>query len=266
MVRKKKGCAKMVKIFQLFLSCLIAFVISTGSYADDNSDHRELLSKHYQLQKPDGRGPFPAVILVPGCSGFNANFAKAHYDDVQSQLLEMGFVTLRVDYLAVRDVPICWPSVTTEDIANDISIAAEYLRQQPFVKKGSINVMGWSYGGAGALQALTRTEGRDPVDVNAVVAYYPACEHTKKWDSEITVPVLVLVGKIDDTAPFWQCEETFGDMTKRHNLTAREYENAHHCFDISALPAEKPYKFGTIGYNKAAAKSAWKEVTKFLKK
>ncbi len=256
----------MVKIFQLFLSCLIAFVISTGSYADDKADHRELLSKHYRLQKPDGQGPFPAVILVPGCSGFNANFAKAHYDEVESKLSEMGFVTLRVDYLAVRDVPICWPHVSTEEIANDISIAAEYLRQQTFVRKGSINVMGWSYGAAGALQSLTRTDGRDPVQVNAVVAYYPACEHAQKWDSEITVPVLVLVGKIDDTAPFWQCEETFGDMTKRHNLTVREYENAHHCFDISALPAKKPYKFGTIGYNKAAAKSAWKEVTKFLKK
>ena len=64
------------------------------------------------------------------------------YDGVQSQLVEMGFVTLRVNYLAVRDVPICWPRVSTEDIASDISIAAEYLRQQPFVKKGAISVMG----------------------------------------------------------------------------------------------------------------------------
>ena len=64
------------------------------------------------------------------------------YDGVQSQLVEMGFVTLRVNYLAVRDVPICWPRVSTEDIASDIRIAAEYLRQQPFVKKGAISVMG----------------------------------------------------------------------------------------------------------------------------
>jgi dienelactone hydrolase len=98
----------MVKIFRLSLFCLILFAISIVSYADDKTDYRELLSKHYQLQKPDGRGPFPAVILVPGCSGFNAAFAKGHYDEVQNQLLEMGFVTLRVNYLAVRDVPICW--------------------------------------------------------------------------------------------------------------------------------------------------------------
>ena len=154
----------MVTIFRLSMSCLIALLISIGSYAADNADHRELLSKHYRLEKPDGSGPFPAVMLLPGCSGFDAKFSKARYDRVQSHLVELGFVTLRVNYQAARNVPICWPHVSTEDVAGDIRIAAEYLRQQPFVKKGAINVMGYSYGAAGALQALGRTENRDPVN------------------------------------------------------------------------------------------------------
>jgi dienelactone hydrolase len=256
----------MIKIFRLVLFCLIALSTTVGSSAADNTDIRELLSKHYQLEKPDGTGFFPAVMMVPGCSGFDAEFQKAFYDGVQSQLVNLGFVTLRVNYLAARNVPICWPHVPIENVAGDISIAAEYLRQQPFVKKGTINVMGWSYGGAGALQALLRTENREPVHVDAVVVYYPACERAQKWDSEITVPALVLVGANDNVAPFWQCEEIFGDISKRPNLTVRKYDNAHHSFDNSTLPAEKQYVFGTLGYNEAAAKSAWKEVINFLRK
>ena len=256
----------MVTIFRLVLSCLIVLSIPVGSYAADKTEIRELLSKHYRLEKPEGPGPFPAVMMVPGCSGFDAEFQKAFYDGVQSQLVKLGFVTLRVNYLAARNVPICWPHVPTDDVAGDICIAAEYLRQQLFVKKGAINVMGWSYGGTGALQALLRTENREPVNIAAVVVYYPACERAQKWDSEITVPVLVLVGANDNVAPFWQCEELFGDISKRPNLTVRKYDNAHHSFDNSTLPAEKQYVFGTLGYNEAAAKSAWKQVTTFLRR
>lgn len=253
-------------IRSFLITLFVVFVFIPTIQAADNVKHRELLSKHYRLEKPDGAGPFPAVMMVPGCSGFDADFQKEFYDSVQSKLVKLGFVTLRVNYQAARNVPICWPHVPTEDVAGDIRIAAEYLRQQPFVKKGTINIMGWSYGAAGALQALGRTESREPVQVDAVVAYFPACEHAKKWDSKITVPVLVLVGAIDNVAPLWQCEEIFGDLPKRHNLTVRVYDNVHHGFDNFTLPAEMEYTFGTLGYNEAAAKSAWIEVTNFLRK
>ena len=49
-------------------------------------------------------------------------------------------------------------------------------------------------------------------------------------------------------------------------LTIRSYEDAHHGFDDFTLPAEMQYTFGTLGYNKAAAESAWKEAVSFLRK
>jgi len=76
----------MVTIFRLFLSCLIALLIPIGSYAADKADHKERLSKHYRLEKPDGAGPFPAVMLVPGCSGFDADFQKEFYDSVKGDV------------------------------------------------------------------------------------------------------------------------------------------------------------------------------------
>ena len=251
----------MVTIFRLFLSCLITLLIPIGSYTADNADHQEHLSNHYRLEKPDGVGPFPAVMMVPVCSGFDADSAKGHYATVQSRLVELGFVTFRVNYLAARNAASCQSGVSTEDVAGDIRIAAEYLRQQPFVKKGAINVMGWSYGGAGALQALGRTWNRDPVQVDAVVAYYPHCHLVQqKWESE--VPVLVLVGAIDNVTPLRFCKMLFVDLP----ITVRIYDDAHHAFDVFELPAERQYEFGTIGYNEAAAKSAWIEVTNFLHK
>jgi dienelactone hydrolase len=252
----------MIRYF--FVAFFVIFVFMPAVKAAGDSKHRELLLKHYRLEKPNGAGPFPAVMLVPGCSGFEAEFAKAHYDQVQSRLVELGFVTLRVNFLAARNASSCWPDVPFEDVAGDIGIAAEYLHQQPFVKRGAINVMGWSYGAGCTLRALGRIESREPVQVDAVVAYYPYCRAALKWDSE--VPVLVLVGAIDNTAPLSKCEPIFNDLPKRCRLTVRVYDNAHHAFDNFTLPAKMKYRFGTIGYNEAAAKSAWKEVTNFLRK
>jgi dienelactone hydrolase len=251
-------------ILFLLIAASFSFVLSPTICAAEDAGHRELLAKHYRLEKPKGSGPFPGVMLVPGCSGFNADFGKGTYDAAQRRLVESGFVTVRVDYLAARNVGSCQPSVSPEQVAGDICITAEYLRQQPFVKKAAINVIGWSFGASSTLQALGRIHGRDPAQVNAVVAYYPVCDLVEeKWDSE--VPVLVLVGSTDNVAPLRNCNYLFRGMPE-DKLSIRVYDDAHHGFDYFELPAEKPYEFGTIGYNEAAAKAAWLELTNFLRK
>ena len=126
----------MVTVFRLFLSCLIALSITIPIYAADNAEHQERLSKHYRLKKPEGAGPFPAVMMVPGLSEFDV-----FYDSVQNQLVELGFVTLRVDYLAARNISGYDMAVSSEEVAADIGIAAEYLKKQAYIKKGSLNVL-----------------------------------------------------------------------------------------------------------------------------
>jgi dienelactone hydrolase len=253
----------MVKIIRLGLSCLIVLSISVVSYADDNTEIRERLSKHYCLEKPEGKGPFSAVIMVPGCSGFNAELGKAKYDRVQRRLVEMGFVTLRVDYQAARNIANC-TEVTPQAVAGDICVACKYLRSQPFVRKEAINLLGWSYGGAGSLWALRRTRDRQPAQVAAVIVYYPYCMGVEEWDSE--VPVLALFGTIDNVVRFPMCNHIFTHVPKPDKITVRVYEDAHHSFDNSDIPEPIQYQFGTLGYNEAAAKAAWEEVTNFLRK
>jgi dienelactone hydrolase len=118
--------------------------------------------------------------------------------------------------------------------------------------------------GSGALQALGRAHNRDPVQVDAVVAYFPHCDFVQeRWESQ--VPVLVLSGALDNVTPLTKCNYLFRGLPS-HRLTVLVYDDARHGFDNFTLPAEMQVRFGTIGYNEAAAKSAWKEVTNFLRK
>ena len=251
----------MIRFF--WATFLAIFIFIPTIQAADNADHRELLSKHYKLQKPTGAGPFPAVILVPACSGFNYKYATNFYNDVQNKLLELGFATLRVNYLAVRNIESCL-DLTAASAASDLSIAADYLNKQTFVKKGAVNVIGWSFGGAAIFKALRSTGSKEAAQVDAAIAYHPYCNAARRWKSD--VPVLVLMGTKDTVTPVSACESLFSTLPKRDRLTMRIYEDAHHFFDIDGLPPETKGPRGTIGYNKAAAEAAWIEVKKFLKR
>lgn len=253
----------MSSIIKLGMACLLVLSLNSGSYAAENADHRKKLELHYRLGKPPGAGPFPAVMLVPGCSGFEAGFSKPHYDDVQQRLVALGFVTVRVNYLAVRNAYNCL-SVPTRMVAGDIAIVAEFLNRQSYVKRGAINLVGWSYGGVSVLTALAPEGDRKPVTVDAVAVYYPACRRGVPWDSAI--PVLVLHGTVDNVAPMAVCEKFFRGLPKSTRLTFRTYKGAHHGFDVSQIQEEFQYSFGTLGYNEKAAKAAWRELTAFLRK
>jgi dienelactone hydrolase len=247
------------------LSVLIIFLIAIGSYADDKTPHIEVLSKHFRLEKPEGKGPFSAVMLFPGCGGFDAKYLKSQYDRVQNLLGELGFVTLRIDYLAVRNKQFCH-SINFDDAANDIGLVAEYLHQQDFVKKDALNVIGWGSGGAITLQALTETNDRKPAMVDAAIAYYPRCAQLNITELTPNVPILAFFAAKDDMTSFSHCKRLFGDQPKSGKITVRIYEDAYIGFDNPDLPTELNKGWGIVGYNEAAAKSAWSEVTNFLKK
>ncbi len=253
----------MIVLFRLILCVLILLLLAIGSYADDKAQRIALLSKHFRMQKPEGKGKFPVVMLVPGCHGFNLDTAKEHYDRTQNLLVELGFATLRIDGLAVRKAATC-TEVDSGEVADDIYFVAEFLHDQDFVKKDALNVIGWSWGGACALQALKETKNRKPANVNAVIAYYPTCWIISSWDSE--VPVLAFFGAIDNVAPFSDCEGLIKNLGKPHKFTYRIYESAHHQFDMANLPPKLQRYYGTIGFNEQAAESAWEEVSKFLRR
>lgn len=247
-------------------ACLLVGVVvlaAPAGAADNagNAAHGERLAAHYRLESPAGAGPFPAVLLVSGCSGFSAPFAGPHYDTAQARLVELGFLTVRVNYLAAREAPSCI-QVHTAMVADDIAWVVADLRRHPRVKADAINLLGWSWGGAGVLRALGAKDGRAPVA--AAVAYSPVCTYAVPWQG--TVPVLVLHGAIDDVAPLAACEALFARVPDAGRPRLVVLPDAHHGFDNAQLPADFKYPYGTLASNPAAATKAWAELAAFLRR
>jgi len=245
-------------LFTLMTAVLCFFMASPVASADD---HETRLTALYDLQKPEGKGPFPAVVAVPGCSGFHTASGEPVYNKILSDLRDAGFVTIRVDYLGARDLRSCFPDVSKDEVVGDIFLALKYLLGTGFVKTSSINVLGWSYGGGSALLALSKLADQSEIKIGAVAAYYPHCSGVEQWDAEI--PILVLFGGDDTVAPPAVCKDLFSEALSKY-ITVEEYPGAFHAFDLYTLPPKVEYQFGTIGYHKEAAEKAWSALMKFL--
>jgi dienelactone hydrolase len=94
------------------------------------------------LARPMGAGPFPAVVILHGCSGF-AEDVVAWADRVS----HWGYAVLAVDSFGPRGVEsACAGSFFNQPI--DGYRALSFLADQPFVRAGRVAVMGFSLGEA----------------------------------------------------------------------------------------------------------------------
>ena len=249
-----------------WLGPVLALALIAPALADaaDFGKLQKRLEPHYRAYRPDGTGPFPAVMMVSGCSGFTPSVAPTSYTAVAERLKGEGFLVIFVDYLAARGLSRCFEQgryrVDFDDIAQDVLASAAYLRVRPDVKAADITVIGWSWGGGGVLEAL-RAVG-EPVPFRAAVAFYPACEGVRPWKAAI--PVLMLLGALDDVAPARTCQSLARKLPATSPVEVRVYEEAHHGFDASELSGVVRHPAGTMGYNEVAARAAWGEVEKIL--
>ena len=100
--------------------------------------------------------------------------------------------------------------------------------------------------------------------MDAVVAYYPSCRRVRQW--ERSTPILVLFGEDDTAVSLKQCKKVFAKLSNPDAVELHTYPNAYHGFDASNLPEKTESRFGTLGYNAEAAKAAWTEVERFLRR
>lgn len=211
--------------------------------------------------RPEGPGPFPAVLLVSGCDGFSPPMAPRLYERRAAEFRSRGYVVVFVDYLGRRGLRSCAASVTHEDAARDLVAEAAVLASQSFIDRGRIAAVGWSYGGRAVLIAQSE-RGRGPLAFSRAVAFYPDCRALEPWKT--TMPVLMLLGADDDMTPPRLCEEAARKFAPPGVVTTVVYPGALHGFDVSDLPAKLRYGLGTIGYQPQAAAAAWEEMQRFL--
>jgi dienelactone hydrolase len=161
--------------------------------------------------KPDGAGPFPALVIMPVCG---ANYVMNAYD-WGVRAVENGYAALVVDPLTQRGiVENCSPTpVGVARYLKDAFDAARHLRKQPFVDPERIGLIGLSLGGMAAMgassAAYSRRDGSEPF--SAIVALYPLCSRKgvtlPEWPEPVDMrfvpdkvvqPLLVEMGDKDE--------------------------------------------------------------------
>jgi dienelactone hydrolase len=210
------------------------------------------------LARPDGPGPFPAVVVLHGCAGISG--ASAGTAD---QLKAWGYVVLAVDSLGPRGISDRCRDLFDEQ-AIDAYAALKYLSKQSFVDPGRVAVLGYSMGGGSALDAVQRGAINTlfPEKFAAAIAYFPWCSGRSAM---VDVPTMILIGAADD----WTLAEGCREMVARpHDAGApvdlTVYPGAHHGFNFRE---NQPgiHRFGHWAeYNERAATDAWEKVRAFL--
>lgn len=217
------------------------------------------------LNKPEGPGPFPAVVLLHGCAGLNQ--AHSHMAD---QLVKQGYVSLIVDSFGSRGFfNICENPRKLDPLnrAMDAYGALIHLQELPFVDSARIALIGWSHGGSSALSAVDRSNDYFfPDESNsrfkAAVTYYPGCNVA--FRPNFFADVLLLIGDRDD----WSLPNYCEMMIKYLPPESRPvdfvlYPGATHAFDNN-LPSRN-YLGYSLAYSPSATDDSIKRTLQFLK-
>jgi dienelactone hydrolase len=221
------------------------------------------------LGKPESAGPFPAIVLMHGCSGIQESHLR------WAKLLNAaGYVTLVLDSFRPRSiVRICSRSVSVPSQpsrALDAYGALEYLQGLAIVDDGRIGLMGWSHGGGSALAAVSEFGIAEKFSKHfqMAIALYPFCISDRSFE----VPVLVLIGSSDDWTPAKYCRQLRRNNTGRVSpITLKVYAGAFHGFDDVDLGAGffipgEPGGRHWLQYNREAHQDAVERVKRFLAK
>lgn len=131
----------------------------------DNTDK----SLHYgaTITIPEGKGPFPAAVLITGSGGQDRDetiLGHKVFAVLADALTRNGIVVLRVDDRGMGKSTGDIASSTSEDFAKDVNTSFDYLLSRPEVNKKKAGLIGHSEGGMIAPMVATQRS-----DVNYIV-------------------------------------------------------------------------------------------------
>lgn len=260
------------------LSALLLAVTGHPS-SGQASDLRPRILANHREYIPEGDGPFPTLVAVPGCSGLAFEDAeleathpdlgeddrlfRAHYPRAAEQLRSAGFAVLLIHVHGAEGlVTACGGQIQTERIAAYISEGVKWAAALDFADPERIHVIGWSMGGRGVLTWLNTADSRT-TPVRSVIAVYPGCQDQVRLTTH--VPLLLLLGGADDIADPTVCQSLLTESTTRELIEVHVYPGARHGFDIPEAPPTLEIGDGlTMGYQQAAAEESWREIIRFL--
>jgi dienelactone hydrolase len=216
------------------------------------------------MAKPEGSGPFPAIVIMPGCTGLTTYIKE----DLPQLLVSWGYVALVVDSLTTRKVePNCLKDSASVDRMADAYGGLFYLAGLSFVNRNRVGVLGVGIGGRVPLVlAETQTDAAisnpGKLTFKAGVAYYPTCTVSKE---EPTFPLLIMIGRKDQSTHAWTCEELVANRasnTVPTELTV--YPEAHHGFIERDWSTPHEAYGARYEFNEKAAEDSLRRAQEFL--
>jgi dienelactone hydrolase len=214
--------------------------------------------------KPDGSGPFPALVIMPTCY---AHLHSKNTFDWAERALTRGYAALVIDPLAPRGLddncrrPLRVPA---SRILKDAFDGADHLRRRPFIDPARIGLLGFSQGAMVGLGAAGQTYyqlgGRRPF--NAVVSVYPVCRFEKfpmrgisdpvninYVPEKVVVPLLVEIGDQDTQGgpPMNGCKTLLAERKAQGDPVEFIVYHATHVWDHRELGAEGEHTQGVYG-------------------
>ena len=102
------------------------------------------------LTLPEGKGPFPAVVLISGSGAQDRNsnlLGHPLFLVLADHLTRNGFAVLRFDERGVGETSGVFSGATSEDFAGDVEAAVDYLLTRHEVDRSRLGLIGHSEGG-----------------------------------------------------------------------------------------------------------------------
>jgi carboxymethylenebutenolidase len=204
------------------------------------------------LYAPQGKGPFPALVVIHEWWGLN-DWVK----EQASKLADQGYVTLAVDLYRgkVATTPEMaheiMRGVPEDRAARDLHAAVVFLQSQPNVKKDRLGSIGWCMGGGYSLDVALQ----EPT-LRAAVINYGHLATDKQQLAKINASILGLFGGKDQGIPAEDVKKFEADLKSLgKNAQTVIYPDAGHAFEN---PNNKN------GYRPADAADAWQRTIDFL--
>ena len=205
------------------------------------------------LVTPEGKGPFPSVIVIHEWWGLD-NWVK----DQARALAREGYAALAVDLYRGRatdkqeEAHQLMSGMPQDRAMRDLKAAVAYLKSRKDVRGDRIGSIGWCMGGKFSL--LLATE--EPT-LAAAIAYYGAPPSDEAAIARIKAPVLGNFGG-EDKGPSPEQVKAFEAAMKKAGRTVdvKVYPGAGHAF----ANVNNPWK----GYKEDAAKDAWARTVAFF--
>lgn len=218
------------------------------------------------LARPDGAGPFPAVVGLHGCAGMHETTKQKLADE----LIGRGYVLLLVDSYATRGIEhaCTWSAFDTFlKRRRDVYGALLFLSGQSFVDPQRVAVVGFSSGGWLTLAVAERNPfemlaPESTLRFRAAIAFNPPCQRAA---TRPAIPALILIGALDDWTPAAECSGTvarWGDEGPPLELVV--YPGTYHGFWYPHLQPGVTAFGHWLEYNAAAADDATQRLHRFL--